>query len=212
MLRRGLVFSGLLHVAILSLALVELPRDRQSVRHMMAPALAVDYVTIAERTAAPKTEAEPHEALSPKGDERTQPAEAPVTTPDSVPAPAAVRAHTAASPLAVKRTPVEGNTATADLGAAIKAQVEPCWSVPGAARDVQGMGVRIRIALAPDGSLARAPEILDAEQLTDPIYSAAAKSAARAIERCAPLKLPRDSYERWRSSTLLFNPKGRPGE
>jgi len=91
---------------------------------------------------------------------------------------------------------------------AIRHQIQQCWSVPAGARDAENLIVRIKVFLNSDGSLAKAPEIIGADQSDDPFYRAAAESARRAVLKCAPLKnLPADKYSRWRELTLTFNPR-----
>jgi hypothetical protein len=91
---------------------------------------------------------------------------------------------------------------------AIRHQIQQCWSVPAGARDAENLIVRIKVFLNSDGSLAKAPEIVGADQSNDPFYRTAAESARRAVLKCAPLKsLPADKYSRWRELTLTFNPR-----
>ena len=96
---------------------------------------------------------------------------------------------------------------------AIRYQIEQCWIVPGGARDAENLVVRIKFSLNPDGSLAKAPEIVDTGgRMSDSFYRAAADSARRAVIKCSPLKqLPVDKYERWREITLTFNPQDMVG-
>ena len=51
--------------------------------------------------------------------------------------------------------------------------------------------------------------------IRDRFYRAAAESAMRAVQndKCSPLKLPPDKYDRWKEITLTFDPSkmvGRP--
>ncbi|MBT3371456.1 MAG: hypothetical protein HOA08_05880 [Rhodospirillaceae bacterium] len=91
---------------------------------------------------------------------------------------------------------------------AIRYQIQQCWTIPAGARDARNLVVRIKVFLNPDGSLAKAPEIVGGKQNSDPFYRTAAESARRAVQKCAPLKnLPADKYARWRELTLTFNPR-----
>jgi hypothetical protein len=94
---------------------------------------------------------------------------------------------------------------------AIRYQIQRCWSVPAGARDAGDLVVRLRVFLNPDGSLSRAPEIVEsarAPSVGEEYYRAAAESARRAVQVCSPLKnLPPAKYEKWRELTLTFNPK-----
>lgn len=90
---------------------------------------------------------------------------------------------------------------------AIRSQIERCWSAPAGARSAETLIVRIRIYLRPDGSLARLPKILDDARMdADPSFRAAAEAARRAVQKCAPLDLPKDSYDVWRDVVLNFDP------
>lgn len=108
------------------------------------------------------------------------------------------------------RSALERAQLSASLQAAIRAQVEPCWSVPAGAKEAEDLKVRIRVYLLPDGNLARPPEIVDKMRMNMPgqsFYRVAAESARRAVQRCAPLKLPADSYDIWSDTELVFDPR-----
>ncbi|MDA5194913.1 hypothetical protein [Govanella unica] len=108
------------------------------------------------------------------------------------------------------RTPMDKARIAANLQGLIRAQVEPCWTVPAGARLAENLQVRIRIWLQPNGALARAPEIVDSGRMNmagQEGFRAAADSARRAVQRCAPLKLPPDTYDIWRDTELIFDPK-----
>ncbi len=95
----------------------------------------------------------------------------------------------------------------AGVDQAIRAQIERCWSAPAGARYAETLIVRIRIYLRPDGSLVKLPEILDSARMdSDPSFRAAAEAARRAVQKCAPLDLPKDSYDVWRDVVLNFDP------
>jgi outer membrane biosynthesis protein TonB len=111
------------------------------------------------------------------------------------------------------RQPVRSNLDRAQLSAslagAIQAQIQPCWSIPAGAKEAEDLKVRIRIYLLPDGNLARPPEIVDRLRMNMPgqsFYRVAAESARRAVQRCAPLKLPPESYDIWNDIELNFDP------
>ncbi|RMF12773.1 MAG: hypothetical protein D6763_00030 [Alphaproteobacteria bacterium] len=107
------------------------------------------------------------------------------------------------------RSALEQARLVADLRSAIRSQVEPCWSVPAGARYAEELTVRIRIYLLPDGTLARPPEVLDGHKVNEPggdFFRVASESARRAVQRCAPLKLPRETYDIWRDIELTFDP------
>ncbi len=92
----------------------------------------------------------------------------------------------------------------------LRRQIERCWTVPAGARDAENLVVKIRIALNVDGTLRGSPEIVDRARMDkagQEFYRTAAESARRAVLQCAPYKMPRDKYERWRDIVLTFNPK-----
>lgn len=96
---------------------------------------------------------------------------------------------------------------TAGVEQAIRAQIERCWSAPAGASYAETLIVRIQIYLRPDGSLARLPKILDERRMQqDQFYRAAAEAARRAVQKCAPLDLPRENYDVWREVVLNFDP------
>lgn len=99
--------------------------------------------------------------------------------------------------------------ATATINAIIQRKMLQCWSVPAGAKDAADQVVSIRLWLAPDGSLLR-HEILDRDRMNEPgqeFFRAAAESAARAVQRCAPYsELPREKYDLWNELTFRFNP------
>lgn len=191
---RGLLFSALLHCSVVALMVFGLPHVPHPVARQHAspppPVYPVDYVTIAERTAAPDTRDRPSDEAAAQADFPAAKLSAP-----QMRQPRKSRKH----------TPVRGTTATADLPAAIKAQVEPCWNVPAGAREVGPLKIQIRLDLTVDGALAAAPQIIDDGRMDDDFYRRVAESARAAVQRCAPLKLPPESYARWRSSILTFD-------
>ena len=92
----------------------------------------------------------------------------------------------------------------------LRRQIERCWTVPAGARDAENLVVKIRIALNLDGSLGGQPQIVDQERMNRPgqeFFRVAAESALRAVLQCAPYKMPREKYDRWRDIVLTFNPK-----
>ena len=99
--------------------------------------------------------------------------------------------------------------ATATLQAAIRAQVAPCWNPPIGGADVKKMTVVLHIELARDGSVTGRPDVVSQTGATagNADYARAfAETARRAVLRCAPLKLPADQYDVWRSFELNFDP------
>lgn len=99
--------------------------------------------------------------------------------------------------------------ATASLQAAIRAQVAPCWNPPIGGADVKKMTVVLHIDLARDGSVQARPEVVGQTGVSsgNADYARAfAETAKRAVLRCAPLKLPPELYDQWKSFELNFDP------
>jgi len=96
---------------------------------------------------------------------------------------------------------------SAGVQQAIQAQIERCWSAPAGARSAETLIVKIQISLRRDGSLARLPKVMDEQRMVqDQVFRAAAEAARRAVQKCAPLDMPRESYEVWREVVLNFDP------
>ena len=89
---------------------------------------------------------------------------------------------------------------------AIKQKVERNWSVPAGVLYASELVVKLRIQLAPDGSVRRV-EIVDAGSGAN--YRAMAESGRRAVLTASPFDaLTRyvDKYEGWRDITMTFSP------
>lgn len=99
--------------------------------------------------------------------------------------------------------------ATASLAAAIRAQIAPCWNPPIGGTDVKKMTVVLGIQLGRDGSVIGQPRVIGQTGTTagNAGYAKAfADTAVRAVLRCAPLKLPADMFDAWKSFELNFDP------
>jgi hypothetical protein len=90
-------------------------------------------------------------------------------------------------------------------------QVKRCYQAPRVGRDGRGIATVLRVAYAPDGTLAELPALVLQRGVTDENRAAAAalaEAAALAVVRCAPLKLPPERYRNgWDSFVLTFSPK-----
>lgn len=113
-----------------------------------------------------------------------------------------------------QKAPVLGNRLTISEIDAVRRQIEPCWNVPVGARNPEELVVDLYLRLRPDGSVMSVEVVEKARMRTDSFYRAAADSARRAVlnERCTPLKLPPDKYDRWREMTLRFDPSQMVGQ
>lgn len=92
---------------------------------------------------------------------------------------------------------------------AVRRQIERCWNLPAGARDASDLKVTIVVDMNVDGTPRRAEIEDEALMQGDAFHRVAAESALRAVlnPRCQPFKLPRDKYERWRTMTIVFDPK-----
>ncbi len=90
----------------------------------------------------------------------------------------------------------------------VRQQIAKCWNPPAGAKNAQDMIIEIAVAMNVDGTVRNA-KINNKGLQTDPFLRAMAESALRAVlnRHCQPFKLPRDKYDRWKTMTLVFNPK-----
>jgi hypothetical protein len=91
----------------------------------------------------------------------------------------------------------------------VRQQIAGCWNLPAGAKDAENLVIEIWVAMNPDGTVRQARIKQQQRMLTDSFFRAAAESALRAVlnKRCQPFKLPRKKYDRWKTMTLVFNPK-----
>jgi hypothetical protein len=91
----------------------------------------------------------------------------------------------------------------------VRRQIERCWNVPAGARDAGDHIVTIRVEMSPDATPRSAIVLNETSTRGNAFHRAAAESALRAVlnPRCHPFRLPVDKYERWKTMTLVFNPK-----
>jgi len=96
-------------------------------------------------------------------------------------------------------------TLSADLVDALRQKVESCWNVPAGVRDAEGLRVRVRFQMSPEGLVTGGPEVLNT--MAHPAFDAAARSAVRAVLACQPYDfLPPEKYEAWKDIILNFDP------
>jgi len=104
---------------------------------------------------------------------------------------------------------LSGRIATASLQAIIRDRVQQCWTLPAGAKGLDELHVRIRIHLRRDGTLARAPQILDQARIArsdDSYLRIFAESARRAVQVCEPYDdLPVAYYDIWQQIDFNFN-------
>jgi len=98
---------------------------------------------------------------------------------------------------------------TMNIQDAMRNQIKPCWNVPAGAPEPEKLIVAVDIHLAPDGSIARAPELsreTEAAAAGNAFMRTAAENALRAIHVCAPYNLPPESYSVWSDLQVVFDP------
>ena len=112
----------------------------------------------------------------------------------------------AAAPRAAGISPIAQN----GLVALIASQVKPCYTIPAGGTDTTSILSRIRLRLKKDGSIAVAPEVvgnLGVNSDNQPYLRQMNEAATRALQRCAPYKLPAELYEGgWEDLIFRFNP------
>lgn len=91
----------------------------------------------------------------------------------------------------------------------VRRQIERCWNVPAGARDGGDHVVTIRVEMSPDATPRSAIVLNETSTRGNAFHRAAAESALRAVlnPRCHPFRLPVEKYERWKTMTLVFDPK-----
>jgi hypothetical protein len=103
----------------------------------------------------------------------------------------------------------EGLPVTMSEIEAVRRQIERCWNLPAGAKDADSLVVSIRVEMNIDGTPRTAVVTDQSRMRVDPFYRSAAESAVRAVlnPRCHPFTLPREKFSRWKTMTLVFNPK-----
>jgi hypothetical protein len=103
-------------------------------------------------------------------------------------------------------SPIQAN----GLAALIASQVKPCYTVPTGGADAMSIITQVRLRLKPDGSIAVAPEVTANAGVNggNQAYLRQMNEAAvRALQRCAPYKLPPELYEGgWEDIKFNFRP------
>lgn len=104
--------------------------------------------------------------------------------------------------------PILGNRLTISEIDAVRRQIEPCWNVQLGARNPEELVVEITVHMNRNGTVRKAYVVDRDRMVSDRFYRAAAESAMRAVQndKCSPLKLPPDKYDRWKEITLTFDP------
>ena len=124
------------------------------------------------------------------------------------PAPAAAPPAPAAPPSPPPPPARMTNAQQADFESWMVRTYLGCWKPPAQPADSDLYVARVRLAFKPDGSLAKAPKLVNPP--SDPALKPQAKSVMQAVEACNPLPVPaqyRPFYEQWKSRTIQFNPQ-----
>ena len=87
---------------------------------------------------------------------------------------------------------------------ALRAQISRCWAPPAGGLGSGAIIVKLHIALNEDGTLSRAPEVVNGH--ASPFFTPAADSAVRAVFQCQPYRMPPGTYSQWRDMLLNFDP------
>ena len=83
-----------------------------------------------------------------------------------------------------------------------------CWTPPPQPAESDPYVAYVRLAFKRDGSLAKAPKLVNPP--ADPALKPQAKSVLHAVHACNPLPVPaqyRPFYEQWKSKTIHFDPQ-----
>jgi hypothetical protein len=84
--------------------------------------------------------------------------------------------------------------------------VRTCSKLPGSVAPFDGVKVRVRVFLTPDGKLARAPVAMEGPASLKGIDLT--QSAIDALQACQPYPmLPADRYSEWKVMDLTFTPQ-----
>lgn len=89
-------------------------------------------------------------------------------------------------------------------------QVKACYRAPRLSAGARQIVVKLRVRLTPDGALAAPPIVVGQSGITpaNQVFAGQmAAAAVRAVELCAPLRLPPDLWAGgWDSFDLTFSP------
>lgn len=85
--------------------------------------------------------------------------------------------------------------------------VQQCWNPPIGVRDAADLQVTLLINMKPDGRLDGSPKLIEPSGVQNGVVRQAFEAGRRALLRCAPYKLPKEKYERWRQIEVVFNPQ-----
>ncbi len=90
---------------------------------------------------------------------------------------------------------------------ALRGAIAKCWNVPAGVADAPGLVVTVKMHLTEAGEVQGMPQVTSGGGGDAGVGRAAAESALRAVQRCAPYTLPRDKYDTWADVIVTFDPR-----
>jgi hypothetical protein len=124
------------------------------------------------------------------------------------PKPAPRRMASLSPPSSQPKAPL-GTVLTASDFDLVREKLRPCFHPPFGAKENPDLVADVRVAMSPDGLVQQA-RVVDAGRYTsDPVFRALADSGVRALRdpQCAPLPLPQDKYDQWKTFILGVSTK-----
>ncbi|HEX2840332.1 energy transducer TonB [Hyphomicrobium sp.] len=95
----------------------------------------------------------------------------------------------------------------AELVRMLSAQLNKCWVLP-QSDDHEVPTVTLKWNLESDGRVSGSIDVMDPPPIKSTSFEIAVDAAKRAVNRCSPLKLPKDRYASWKTIVWEFVPKG----
>ncbi len=91
---------------------------------------------------------------------------------------------------------------------ALKHQLAGCWNVMAGAKMAEELVVEVRVSVNRDRTVQQATILDQGRYNRDTHFRAAADAALRALQnpRCAPLALPPEKYNEWKTTVIRFDP------
>lgn len=218
----SLAISIVLHAAVIGADLVRLPSPAHP-DETPVPVTVVEDPQPQEKAepkpeaTAPKEEPKPPtpETPAPKPETTVQKEELQQTPSPSTPEPAPPKetptpAPDSASPAEAKPEPanpaaaVLGEKSAHDAVAALRVQIERCWTIPAGWTNPHQVTVVIDLRLQRSGALSGRP--VPVEFSASQLGMEAAKNAVEAATKCAPYHLPPDQYDKWHEAQVRLAP------
>ncbi|MGH1420682.1 MAG: hypothetical protein ACRBEQ_02615 [Hyphomonas sp.] len=99
----------------------------------------------------------------------------------------------------------KGNTAS--LSAAVRRQISYCWNGVDDLPKEDQINVVVRMELSRDGQLQGSPRLISPRSRPVGRSGIPVDYALRAVNKCAPYKLPADDYDRWKQIDVTIGPQ-----